>query len=128
MSLTRSTSADGAILTVQIKGKFDFNLVQSFRQAYADLNDNIDKVVIDLRETDYMDSSALGMLLNMKKNLTGKVETIQIFSIFTKFSISVGISLILWKLRMVKTKLNGIKNVEIGCCHRFFVNKMSSSQ
>jgi anti-anti-sigma regulatory factor len=25
-----------------------------------------------------MDSSALGMLLNMKKNLTGKVETIQI--------------------------------------------------
>ena len=28
MSLTRSTSADGAILTVQIKGKFDFNLVQ----------------------------------------------------------------------------------------------------
>ncbi|GKW51952.1 STAS domain-containing protein [Pseudoalteromonas sp. NCCP-2140] len=78
MSLTRSTSADGAILTVQIKGKFDFNLVQSFRQAYADLNDNIDKVVIDLRETDYMDSSALGMLLNMKKNLSGKVETIQI--------------------------------------------------
>ncbi len=58
MSLTYSTSADGVTLTIQIKGKFDFNLVQSFRQAYADLNDNIAKVVIDLRETDYMDSSA----------------------------------------------------------------------
>ena len=74
MSLSRSTSADGAILTVQIKGKFDFNLVQSFRQAYADLNDNIDKVVIDLRETDYMDSSALGMLLNMKKTLPARLR------------------------------------------------------
>ena len=29
MSLTRSTSADGAILTVQIKGKFDYNSIQS---------------------------------------------------------------------------------------------------
>lgn len=78
MSLTASKSADGEILTIQIKGKFDFNLVQCFRQAYADLDATVKRVVIDLRETDYMDSSALGMLLNMKKNLTDRVESIQI--------------------------------------------------
>ena len=33
MSLTKSISADAATLTIHIKGKFDFNLVQSFRQA-----------------------------------------------------------------------------------------------
>ncbi|ATG78169.1 MULTISPECIES: STAS domain-containing protein [unclassified Pseudoalteromonas] len=78
MNLTKSTSADGTTLTIQIKGKFDFNLVQSFRQAYAQINENIVKVIVDLRETEYMDSSALGMLLNMKKTIESQVGTIEI--------------------------------------------------
>ncbi|CCQ12385.1 Anti-sigma F factor antagonist (spoIIAA-2); Anti-sigma B factor antagonist RsbV [Pseudoalteromonas luteoviolacea B = ATCC 29581] len=78
MSLSTSASSDGKTLTIQIRGKFDFNLVQSFRQAYAELGATTEKVVIDLRETDYMDSSALGMLLNMKKTLGDSVSAIQI--------------------------------------------------
>jgi len=78
MSLTKSLSVDGSTLTIQIKGKFDFNLVQSFRQAYAQIEPNTNKVIIDLRETDYMDSSALGMLLNMKKTIESQVQTIEI--------------------------------------------------
>jgi anti-anti-sigma factor len=78
MSLSKSSSADGKVLTIQIRGKFDFNLVQSFRQAYADIGSGTEKVVVDLRETDYMDSSALGMLLNMKKTLSETIDTIQI--------------------------------------------------
>ena len=38
MNLITRTSADGKALTIQIKGKFDFNLVQSFRQAYAQID------------------------------------------------------------------------------------------
>ncbi|MFC0117036.1 STAS domain-containing protein [Pseudoalteromonas xiamenensis] len=78
MSLSTSASSDGKTLTIQIRGKFDFNLVQSFRQAYAELRSGTEKVVIDLRETDYMDSSALGMLLNMKKTLGESVSSIHI--------------------------------------------------
>ena len=78
MSLTKNESVDGTTLTIQIKGKFDFNLVQSFRQAYAQMSEKIVKVIIDLRETVYMDSSALGMLLNMKKTIDSQVETIEI--------------------------------------------------
>jgi anti-anti-sigma factor len=78
MSLTKSLAADGATFTIQIKGKFDFNLVQEFRAAYADVGINTPKVIIDLRETEYMDSSALGMLLNMQKNLAGKINGIRI--------------------------------------------------
>ncbi|NTS77432.1 STAS domain-containing protein [Catenovulum sp. SM1970] len=78
MSLTTNLSADGKNFTIQIKGKFDFNLVQEFRNAYADIGEQTPKIVIDLRETEYMDSSALGMLLNMQKNLGTRVESIRI--------------------------------------------------
>lgn len=78
MSLTTSTSPDGQTFTIQIKGKFDFNLVQSFRSAYSDIDDKLTSVVVDLRETEYMDSSALGMLLNMQKSLSSTVSDIKI--------------------------------------------------
>lgn len=78
MSLTTSTSPDGQTFTIQIKGKFDFNLVQSFRSAYTDLSSDLETVVVDLRETEYMDSSALGMLLNMQKTLNGTISDIKI--------------------------------------------------
>lgn len=62
-----STSIEGKQLNITISGRFDFNLVQSFRHAY-DNDESTDKEIsIDLAQTDYIDSSALGMLLNMKK-------------------------------------------------------------
>lgn len=78
MSLNKNFSSDGKLFTIQIKGKFDFNLVQAFRSAYSEIGDKSPKVIIDLRETEYMDSSALGMLLNMKKSLGDSVSSIQI--------------------------------------------------
>lgn len=78
MSLTKNLSADKETFTIKIDGKFDFNLVQEFRAAYQDIGDNKPKVIVDLRDTEYMDSSALGMLLNMQKNLGDKVSSISI--------------------------------------------------
>ncbi|EWH10301.1 anti-sigma factor antagonist [Catenovulum agarivorans DS-2] len=78
MSLSKSLSSDGKTFTIQIAGKFDFNLVQEFRAAYSNVGDTTPQVVIDLRDTEYMDSSALGMLLNMQKNLGSKVSGIKI--------------------------------------------------
>ena len=78
MSLSTSTSPDGQTFTIQIKGKFDFNLVQAFRNAYSEIESELSTLVVDLRETEYMDSSALGMLLNMQKSLAGKVGSIKI--------------------------------------------------
>lgn len=78
MSLVTSTSTDGKTFIMQIKGKFDFNLVQDFRLAYANVTNDTETVVVDLRETEYMDSSALGMLLNMQKLLSDKVDNFKI--------------------------------------------------
>ena len=78
MGLTKNLSSDGSTFTIQIDGKFDFNLVQEFRAAYQDIGTNNPKVVVDLRNTEYMDSSALGMLLNMQKNIGDTVSGITI--------------------------------------------------
>ncbi|GHB56910.1 STAS domain-containing protein [Psychrosphaera saromensis] len=78
MSLKTSTSADGQTVTIEVKGKFDFNFVQDFRSAYSAIEGSIDTIIVDLRETEYMDSSALGMLLNMQKTLAGRVNNIKI--------------------------------------------------
>lgn len=80
MSLTKQFSNDGKQLIITIKGKFDFSLVQEFRQAYANIGDTQPTVLIDLRETEYLDSSALGMLLNMRKSLGQSVKEIQLIN------------------------------------------------
>lgn len=67
MPVESALSSDGKTLTISIGGRFDFEIVQEFRQAYAD-HQNV-HYVLDLRTTEHMDSSALGMLLNMRKSL-----------------------------------------------------------
>jgi len=59
----------GSDITIAIKGRFDFNILQEFRNAYSDFQGAGKKFTIELAETEYIDSSALGMLLNMKNHL-----------------------------------------------------------
>lgn len=74
MSVERSFSEDGTILTIRLGEKFDFGNVQDFRAAYTDGTQEVVTINIDLENTEYMDSSALGMLLNMQKCTDGKVS------------------------------------------------------
>lgn len=60
--------------------KFDFGKVQDFRDAYASTSEALQTVVVDLRRTEYMDSSALGMLLNMHKILNSQVQDFKIIN------------------------------------------------
>lgn len=80
MGVTREFSADQKQLVIAIKGKFDFSLVQEFRQAYSHVGETQPLIIIDLRETEYLDSSALGMLLNMRKSLGNSVRGIQLIN------------------------------------------------
>ena len=66
----RSNMEAGEELVIAISGRFDFTQVKEFRDAYsADSSTSANAYVVDLRETEHMDSSALGMLLNMRKHL-----------------------------------------------------------
>lgn len=64
-----SVNQNGDKVTIAINGRFDFNLLQDFRDSYANLADTDLNYTVDLSGTDYIDSSALGMLLNMKNNV-----------------------------------------------------------
>lgn len=78
MSLERELSADGKTLTIYMDEKFDFGKVQDFRMAYGSDNEDVTAINIDLSKTEYMDSSALGMLLNMQKSMSSKVSSFSI--------------------------------------------------
>ncbi len=60
---------DGDQVEITINGRFDFNILQEFRNAYAEATAPGLMYSIDLAQTEYIDSSALGMLLNMKNHL-----------------------------------------------------------
>ena len=67
MSLTVSIE-NGKTVLIKIKGRFDFDVHKEFRDAYENASVSVSdpKYVVDLMETEYMDSSALGMLLLLR--------------------------------------------------------------
>ena len=65
MSIAVTTRGDQVVIS--LGKRFDFNEVEAFRDAY--IQHPAASYVIDFRNTDYMDSSGLGMLLNMRRQL-----------------------------------------------------------
>lgn len=68
----------GDTRTLRIDGRFDFNMHRSFRELYECAPPEIAHYVIDLSKTDYMDSSALGMLLLLREHVQGERGRVRI--------------------------------------------------
>lgn len=66
MAITSNLSNDGDLLTISVQGRFDFSSLQSFKNAYEKITPKAKKYIIDLKESEYLDSSALGMLLALR--------------------------------------------------------------
>lgn len=75
MAITSKKDDTGKVLTISIEGTFDFKLMQDFRGSY-DTNEKLDTYILDFSGVEYMDSSALGMLLNMRKNVGDDVRIV----------------------------------------------------
>jgi len=60
-------------VTIKLAGRFDFNTHREFRAAYEPLivDSDVRSVVVDFAGVDYLDSSALGMLLMLRDKLGG---------------------------------------------------------
>ncbi|ABM62922.1 STAS domain-containing protein [Halorhodospira halophila] len=67
MGIETQRENDGQTLVMSIQGFFDFSLHKDFRQAYKGV-EGVRRYVIDLSQTEYMDSSALGMLLLLRES------------------------------------------------------------
>ncbi len=76
MAVTTQISDDEKTITIKVEGRFDFTHQKEFREAYRDHNTPGLTFYIEMSGTEYMDSSALGMLLLLKEhadNCNGKV-------------------------------------------------------
>lgn len=62
-------------VTLQITGRFDFRLIKEFQQL---LNREPRTWVVDLGAVDYVDSSALGMLLLLRERVHGEQQRVHL--------------------------------------------------
>jgi anti-anti-sigma factor len=68
MSINSSLSGDGRTVTIAVAGRFDFSTHQEFLKAYKAYEKGDKEFVVDLARADYMDSSAMGMLLQLREH------------------------------------------------------------
>lgn len=78
MAINSTVSPDGSELVISIQGRFDFSAHQDFRRSYESLDAPPKTYCVDLRETTYLDSSALGMLLLLRDHAGGDTASVKI--------------------------------------------------
>ena len=66
MPITTDVSEDDATVTIRVTGRFDFSAHADFQRAYTEFPRGEKHYVIDMKGADYMDSSAMGMLLQLR--------------------------------------------------------------
>lgn len=66
-------------ITIKVRGHFDFRLITEFRKAYNSIQEP-KKVIVDLEETDYIDSSGLGILIYLRKHFNCTKENIHLIN------------------------------------------------
>ena len=78
MSIHAELDTNANKLTIAIQGRFDFSAHKDFRQSYEDLEGKPNSYAIDMREAEYIDSSALGMLLLLRDHAGGDSAEVEI--------------------------------------------------
>ncbi|MCK4492855.1 MAG: STAS domain-containing protein [Methylococcales bacterium] len=78
MAVETNLNEETQTLEVSISGRFDFSIHQNFRKITQQTGGGVRAIVIDLSDTDYMDSSALGMLLVLRDKVHENKEAITI--------------------------------------------------
>lgn len=80
MAILSSLSNDGSLLTITVQGRFDFSSLHDFRNSYEKVSPKPTKYIIDLKDSDYLDSSALGMILALHEHAGGGKSDINVIN------------------------------------------------
>lgn len=76
MLIANEVSGDRA--TLKLGGRFDFHSHRDFRAAYEKILETgaVREIIINFGEVDYLDSSALGMLLLLREKADGTGKSV----------------------------------------------------
>ncbi|MGE0385479.1 MAG: STAS domain-containing protein [Gammaproteobacteria bacterium] len=77
MAIKTSVSSDGNCMTIMLPERFDFSVYKDLREAY-EKSGRCALYVVDLRGTRYIDSSALGMLLQLREFAGSRNDAVRI--------------------------------------------------
>jgi len=69
VGVTTERSENGDETTVCVAGRFDYRVYDSFKACYQSIPEESTCINVDLSATEYMDSSALGMLLMLREHV-----------------------------------------------------------
>jgi len=81
MALASTANADASEIRVTLPERFDFSLHRDFRRLYEEGTPAVTRYVIDMRNTQYVDSAALGMLLQLWEHAGKKSERVHIVNV-----------------------------------------------
>ncbi len=78
-----SVTNEGSKAVLKLTGRFDFNTHREFRGAYEPLvaDPEVRSVTVDFAGVDYLDSSALGMLLMLRDKLGGANKEVALIGV-----------------------------------------------
>lgn len=68
MPIRKNVSPDRKTLTLTLDGRFDFSVEREFREAFTQYEESDSLYRVELSAVSYMDSSALGMLMVLKRH------------------------------------------------------------
>lgn len=86
MTITVQKSSDGKNITIKIGNKFNYSSHTDFRASYSGEKDMEISYIVDMQDTDYMDSSALGMLLLLREHVANDQNRVSIINCNTEIS------------------------------------------
>ena len=66
MPIRSEVNDNGRSLIIHVNGDFSYDQYSQFKQACSSINENIEECIIDLENTNHLESAALGMLLLLK--------------------------------------------------------------
>ncbi|RHW77093.1 STAS domain-containing protein [Colwellia sp. RSH04] len=78
MTVKSTVKTEENKVIISVDDRFDFSLHQQFRDSYSEINNKGQEYILDLSNTKYMDSSALGMILLLKDHVEMNASTLTI--------------------------------------------------
>ncbi|MFA6920631.1 MAG: STAS domain-containing protein [Gallionella sp.] len=72
----------GNIARITMSGRFDFELQHAFKSTYAPLikDEDVHQIEIELAQVEYLDSSALGMLMLLNERARGSKKSMTLLN------------------------------------------------